>query len=56
MLCCYLPSQLHACLLCLALPCPALPCFSFSYLSLFFINSPGGRMERLPSSFHVLQL
>lgn len=48
MSCCYLPSQLHACLPCLALPCLAMPCFSFLFfllLFLFFINSPGGRME-----------
>lgn len=32
MSCCYLPSQLHACLLCLAMPCLAFPFF----LSLFF--------------------
>lgn len=52
MSCCYLPSQLHACLHCLALPHLALPCHAFLVFSLFslvllffFINSPGGRME-----------
>lgn len=44
------PSQLYACLLCLALPCLALPypamvCSALFLFSLFFINSPGGRME-----------
>lgn len=43
MSCCYLPSQLHACLLCLALPCPAFFLFFFFFSpSFFFINSPGG--------------
>lgn len=51
--CCYLPSQLHACLLCLTLPCLV---FLFSFYLFFFIDAPGGRMEGWPSSFHVLQL
>lgn len=40
---------------CLALPC--LPCHALAFFILsllfFFINSPGGRMEGWPNSFHV---
>lgn len=38
MSCCYLPSQLHACLLCLALPCLAMPCLFLLFPCLFFLS------------------